>query len=164
MNLFKNNHRYSIGIDPDVKQSGYAVYDRLERKLVTITSLTVAELFDQLNQVQRGTAHFYLDAGWLNEGFHHYAGMPQNFEQLPLRARYAYMVSCGVKVGRNFGVGQLIAAYLKAHGHEVIEVQPKGGKAGTKLKWDAATLLNLTGWRGRTNEDARDAARLCFGR
>lgn len=34
----------------------------------------------------------------------------------------------------------------------------------SRKKWDAETFRRLTGWEGRTNEHARDAARLVFGR
>ena len=41
---------------------------------------------------------------------------------------------------------------------------PAATEQPTRQKWDAETFAALTGWEGRTNEPARDAARLVFGR
>jgi hypothetical protein len=41
---------------------------------------------------------------------------------------------------------------------------PVATERPTRKKWDAETFRNVTGWEGRTNEHARDAGRLVFGR
>lgn len=150
--------RYAVGIDPDIERSGYAVYDRAERKLVTVTTLSITELVNQVQQITPGTATFYVEAGWLNKGYHHYASLPTNLQSWSQKSRDAYLIRCGVDVGRNFGSGQTIVDLLRGKGHPVHEIRPQSAK------WTAKTLLLVTGWKSRTNQDARDAAKLCFGR
>lgn len=112
----------------------------------------------QIEETSIGTVTYYVDAGWLNEGYHHYAALPADFVKWPKKKQQAYLIGCGVRVGRSFGVGMLLVAYLREKGHSVLEVRP------TSAKWDAETLKRLTGWGGRTNPDSRDAAKLCFNR
>lgn len=149
---------YAIGIDPDIDKSGLAVWSRIGRKHNFIDSVEFYVLLDKINSAEVGQAEFYVDAGWLNKGYHHYDTLPKEFETWAEKSKWAYMAKLGEDVGRNFGVGQTIVGYLRAHKHPVHEIKP------VTEKWNAATLKQFTGWTKRTNEDSRDAARLCFQR
>lgn len=60
------------------------------------------------------------------------------------------------------GVDLLTGLYLDLLGSldvPVVAVEPS-----RQPKWDAETCARITGWTGRTNEHARDALRLVYGR
>jgi len=156
---------YAVGIDADIDKSGLAVYSRTKKALTYCSSVGPHILIKQLLQIEPGSALFFIDAGWKNGGYFHYANFPENFNTWSVNAQRAYLVKRGIDVGRNFGVGQFLVSVLTAiHGPDnVREIQPVGQK-NSKLKWDAAKLKQITGWQGRTNQDSRDAARLCWAR
>lgn len=68
------------------------------------------------------------------------------------RDRYA------MNVGSVKRDGQLWVAYMEHRGFPYKAVRP------STSKWDADTLRRITGYRGRTSEHGRDAAKLVFGR
>ncbi|MCX6217686.1 hypothetical protein [Spirosoma sp.] len=151
---------YVVGIDPDIERSGLAVWSRIKRQHTFIDAVDFYTLIQNLLLVKPGEALFRVDAGWLNAGFHHAAGLPDNFETWTVESKLAYYFKLGVQVGRNFGVGQAIVQLLVTiHGADnVKEVRPMPKNP----KWSAADLKRYTGWEGRTNPDSRDAAKLCF--
>ena len=148
------NAEFAVGIDPDIDKSGLAVWSRTTKRMRFIKSVEFHELLSLINSIKPGTTDFYVDAGWLNGGYFH--ALPPNFNTFSEASKRAYLIKRGIDVGRNFGVGQCIVAYLKAHNHPVYEVRP------TKHKWSAADLKKFTGWEKRTNSEMRDAASLCF--
>ncbi len=151
---------YVVGIDPDIEKSGLAVWSRTKRMHTFIDAVNFHDLIKNLLLVKPGEAIFRVDAGWLNSGFHHSAGLPENFETWTVESKLAYYFKLGVQVGRNFGVGQVIVQLLiTIHGPDnVKEVRPMPENP----KWSAADLKRYTGWDKRTNGDSRDAAKLCF--
>lgn len=151
---------YAIGIDPDLGKSGLAVWSRQQGRHTYISSVGAFELISLLNQVKSGEALFFVDAGWLNGGYFHYANFPDGFDKWNVKAQYAYLVKRGINVGENFGVGKFIIDYLiEVHGVDNVRlIRP------VDEKWDATKLKQLTGWTKRTNPDSRDAARLCWKR
>ncbi|MCX6218315.1 MAG: hypothetical protein NT073_27985 [Spirosoma sp.] len=152
--------KYAIGIDPDLHKSGLAVWSRTKKQHNYIDSVGAFELIQLLNLIKPGEALFFVDAGWLNGGYFHYANFPPEFDTWHVNAQYAYLVKRGINVGENFGVGKFIVAYLiDVHGENNVRlVRP------VNEKWDATKLKQLTGWSKRTNPDSRDAARLCWQR
>ena len=50
--------------------------------------------------------------------------------------------------------------FCNVYGIKYVAVPPRAGAT----KWDADTFRNVTGWKGRTSNHARDAALLVFGR
>jgi len=158
--ILYNKANYAIGIDPDLKKSGLAVWSKKLKKHTYIKSLESHKLIQNLSQIKPGEAVFFIDAGWLNGGFHHRVGFPDDFNKWPRKSQEAYLVECGVRVGENFGVGKFIYSFLlPVHGEDFVQlVRP------VSQKWSAADLKRYTGWKGRTNEDSRDAARHCYDR
>lgn len=143
-----------IGIDADQDKSGFAVFCRVEKRLITVTTLDFSALLDAINNHPPGSALIILEAGWLNKSIWH--GEPPGADKWAMRSRLANAAEIGRRVGINVGVGKCIEQYLIAHGHEYRLEQP------TAAKWDSETLKRMTGWANRTNQDARDAARLAF--
>ena len=50
--------------------------------------------------------------------------------------------------------------FCDVYGIKYMAIPPRAGAT----KWDADTFRNVTGWKGRTSNHARDAALLVFGR
>jgi len=155
---FPSPIKYAVGIDPDIKKSGLAVWSRIEKRLLYAKAVPFPKLLEILNQIKPGEALFFVDAGWLNGGYFHW--MPDNFDTWSKQSQKAYLIKRGIDVGRNFGVGQVIVTYLQAlHGlNAVHEIRP------STEKWSAEDLKRYTGWTKPTNPESRDAAKLCFQR
>lgn len=133
---------YLIGIDPGVT-TGLAVHDRTTRRLVLVESMTILQAMDRVRSlVDSGAVHMAV------------------YEDARLRTWF------GAK-GREAlqGAGSIKrdcviwSEFLGGLGIAFKAVKPQAG--GTK--WSAAQFAKLTGWSGRTNEHARDAAMLVFG-
>jgi len=143
-----------VGIDPDQDRSGFAVFCRLEKRLIYVSTLSFFELCNSLAAYEAGSVLVILEAGWLNKSVWH--GEPAAAASWPIRARLANAAEIGRRVGINAGVGLSIQNLLIGLGHEYKLEQP------TSAKLDADNFKRLTGWVGRTSQDARDAGRLAF--
>jgi hypothetical protein len=138
--------RYKIGIDPDVKKSGYAVWDNQEKKIITATCLP---FFDLLNEVallgESGEIHVTIEAGWLNakSNFH---GGKTDF----IRQRIAK------NVGSNHQIGKLFEEYCIGRDINYTLYKP------INKKTDKAYFKCITGLSIK-NQDVIDAVMLVFG-
>lgn len=153
-----------IGIDPDADRNGVATLNRESRQL-TADTMTFPDLLDYLRymQAQATTAHHNLrvviEAGWLNKTHWH---VSYNDSRQAAAAK-------GNAVGRNHETGRKIAE-MCGHwgiGHELIKPLPLkvGGVNlwhGKDGKISAEELTAVTGLKGRTNQEARDAALLAW--
>lgn len=153
-----------IGIDPDADRNGVATLNRESRQL-TADTMTFPDLLDYLRymQAQATTAHHNLhvviEAGWLNKTHWH---VSFNDSRQVAAAK-------GNAVGRNHETGRKIAE-MCGHwgiGHELIKPLPLkvGGVNlwhGKDGKISAEELTAVTGLKGRTNQEARDAALLTW--
>ena len=131
-----------IGIDPGVN-TGFAVWDKQSQWLLEVTSLTIVEAFDRLDEMAKGGAEIEV-----------------RFEDARLRTWFAQKgreaLQGAGSIKRDCGVWE---TYLRARGIPYKAVKPAPGAT----KWDAAKFARITGWTKRTNEHARDAAGLVFG-
>ncbi|MGD9157170.1 MAG: hypothetical protein PVG39_02065 [Desulfobacteraceae bacterium] len=136
-----------IGIDPDIDKSGYAICQ--ERKLTALgckrffdLCLTIKVLADEESEPLTVT----IEAGWLipKSNWHNAKGL-----------HIAERIS--KNVGENHAVGKLLAQYCEYHGITYELKKPIG-------KIDQAQFKAITGWKGRTNQEQRDAAMLVYGR
>lgn len=153
-----------IGIDPDAEKNGVAFFDT-ETKAIEATALTFPETLDYLryahSQAKAGGRRLrvYIEAGWLNKTHWHVAYKD---------SRQAAAAK-GNAVGRNHETGRKIAE-MCAHWeipHELVKPLPlKAGGVnmwkGTDGKITASELQAITGIRGRTNQEARDAALIAW--
>jgi len=135
-----------LGIDGDVDKSGVALWNGKEFEFIGNKSFW--ELIDYIAELSsRCELKIILEAGFLNK--------KSNFHWVKSRAA-AEKIS--KNVGQNEMIAKLVNEYCILNDIAIELVRP------AKRKWDAATFMLLTGQRQGYNQDARDAARLVFGR
>jgi hypothetical protein len=144
-----------IGIDPDLENSGFAVWSS-EGKTLSVSKKPFFEVIDRLKfekaAVLQYAIHSFLvviEAGWLNKksNFHEHSNGNSR-----IRERIAK------NVGENHAVGKLFEKFCRENNINYILIKP------TTHKWDAATFKKITGLTQRTNSEERDAAKLVYGR
>lgn len=134
-----------VGIDPDIDKSGVA--STIDGKKIAYSCLTFVETIDRIKDRADEIKCVYIEAGWLNK--------KSNWHD-------SQSVSVASKIGKNVGenhaTGKLLAQIIEALGVKVILVKP------TTKKYSAEEFNFLTGCRTRTNQEARDAVMMIFGR
>lgn len=150
--------RYSIGIDPDKNESGFAVYDRQRNLWVQHVALEPRPLLKSCMNYATTDCDIYVEAGWQNKGMNNYQldTLPQDFQRWSQLRQWAYLFERGVSVGINFGAGHWIVSILTDLQYSVHEYTPK------TAKWDRRVLALYTGIATRTNQDVRDAIRAAY--
>ncbi|UHG93295.1 hypothetical protein [Spirosoma oryzicola] len=153
--------QYAIGIDPDVKKNGVALYCRIAKRILELSLKDFDATIAYISGFDLATVTVYVDAGWRNRNpQYHDVKIPDRLKEHPeAAARYLLGVSNRIAndVGRNAATGQLICEQLRKAGYEVVEVKP------TSAKWKPADMKQFTGIDTK-NQEKIDAARLCFGR
>lgn len=149
---------YIIGIDPDTDRSGYAVIRTADRT-VDLSSLPFPELIDTLREM----SDFRLRTGWrvavvveaswlISTNWHTKRG-----ESIRTAARK------GKDAGRCHEVGRKIVECARHYGLEVVERLPlKKIWKGKDGKITAEEMAAFIPYRGRTNQEERDAALLAW--
>lgn len=145
-----------IAIDPDVSRSGVALL-KPATGLLEVSNLTFPQVIDYLQQANRNngaeTLIVLVEASWLIQGNWHLSSWER-------RQRAA---SKGYDVGRNHETGRKIAEMCRHLGIEVLEHAPlRKCWRGRDGKITHEELVSFTGIKGRTNQDARDAALLAW--
>jgi hypothetical protein len=135
-----------IGIDPDTSKNGVGFWYKESKKL-ELENLTFFELFDALKQLKiRYNITVIIDAGWLNKSNFHVVGTNKNVNG-----------KIGERVGANHETGKKIAEMCDYLGVEYQLNRP------TKSKVNKEVFDKITGYKGRTNQETRDAGLLVFG-
>lgn len=136
-----------IGVDPDLEKSGMALWDG--KAFGYLCTMPFPHVVDEIIAwAKRGDATMVIEAGWLNKksNFHSAQGAA-------MREKIAK------NVGENHAVGKMIAQMCEHHGLPYILYKP------TRSKAETTALFNSLGlWKGRTNQEERDAALIVFGR
>lgn len=135
-----------IGIDPG-KHTGFAAWCDTQRRLIDCKALMIHEAMAEVLRLH-GEQQLH----------------SVTFEDARLRTWFGGADARQAKSGAGVreGVGSvkrdctIWADFLGAHGIAYRTVKPAAG--GTK--WTAEQFQRVTGWQGRTNEHARDAALL----
>jgi hypothetical protein len=136
------------GIDPDCRLSGVAVYEP-ETKYFHVQTMGFFQLYDFLKENRERIVLVRIEAEWLNKksNFHYRSG----------QSRYA-----GERIAKNVGsnheTGRKTAEMCEYLGIEYEPVRAIGTKA-----IDSLTFKHITGFKGRTNQDMRDAGMLVYG-
>jgi len=138
---------FVVGIDPDLKKSGVAVWDVNKQDFVDVTAWTFPQLIEKFrtNYLKSNVVLVRVEAGWLHKKSNWHGSQGYRAEHI------------AKKVGWNQGVGMKIVEYLRVLGYRVEEVQPIG-----KHWKDGKAFTRATGWESRTNQDMRDAALLVY--
>jgi hypothetical protein len=147
-----------IAIDPDVKKSGIAFLDPMNKTL-EVTVLTFPQLIDYLLFAKKKSEEHndpfmvIVEAGWLNSSNWH-TNKNDNVRTASIK---------GAAIGRNHEIGRKIVEFCEYHKIDVLPVRPlrkiwKG--TGGKITQDE--LEQITGITTKTNQDGRDAALLAW--
>lgn len=141
-----------IGIDPDCKASGVAVYSRPMKQFQLLACYPQPELESMARGYDRETTLFVVEAGWLNKGIWH----GKNTAGWDGKKAMAYGAAIGKSVGANHEIGRQIITFLRSEGFTVEEFKPK------RQKWKAADFKRYTGLEKGYNPEIRDAVRAMF--
>lgn len=141
-----------VGIDPDIEKSGYCWYKNKESFiLANMDFFQLLEKFKELKGVYFNLGwdmKVYIEAGWLNKSNWHKVS----------NGSAAINASIGLRTGANHEVGRKIVEMC-----EYLEIEYELIKP-TKSKVNSETFNKITGHKGRTNQEQRDACMLVFGR
>lgn len=136
-----------IGIDPDLDKSGIAILSDGYLELKTLCFVDTINLFiDHQDNIKK----VVIEAGWLNKisNFHHFVGSKQAGEKI------------AKNVGENHATGKLLVQIAESLGLKVVLTKPTKRTA----KKNAKEFNRITGWKGTTNQEERDAAMLVWGK
>lgn len=147
-----------IAIDPDIERSGVAELDK-RTKQIKLFSLSFPDLMDYLIAVKRTceikNIHFkvVVEAGWLNKG---------NWHLTPKDTKYS-AAEKGRQAGRNHETGRKIVEMCKHYQIQTEEVRPlRKFWQGKDKKITSEEFNNLTGFKGRSSQDMRDAGLIAW--
>jgi hypothetical protein len=133
-----------LGIDPDLTSSGVAIWDSSNKAMDLLTNMPFYRL---LAEISGFDGIVVIEAGWLNTkaNFHSQQGAGQ-------REKIAK------NVGENHAVGKLLEEFCKLEGVKYMLYRPTRSKAVTNALFKAAGF-----WKGRSNQEMRDAAMIVYG-
>lgn len=143
-----NTYRYYIGIDCGVK-TGYALYDRQQKKLLQVCSKTILSAINEVREI----------------GLNNPGEVLVRIEDPRLRKWIPWQKNEKAERGRNRGAGsvmrdaQIWEEFLEAEDIHYELVAPKNNKTKVKDEY----FKTITGWKQPTNEHGRDAAMLVYG-
>lgn len=136
------------GIDPGVK-TGLAIWDCVEQEFSSIQTVSIIEAMSILRKWDWMTddlSQIWFEDARLRTWFPEVKDTPEDIKKLQ-----------GVgSVKRDCSIWQEFCEY-----HKIPYQAIKPAKGQTK--WDSEYFKRVTGWKGRTSKDARDAAILVFG-
>lgn len=133
--------KITIGIDPDSKAHGVAVY--IDGKLIALSSMELFSLYECIEQDYQclGDVEIHIENVCGNNSVFRQVGN-KNVQQ---------------SMGRRLGMCQQSQIEVERMA-EVIEVKVVKHKISKMWKKDKAQFEKVTGWGGRSNEDTRSAA------
>ena len=131
-----------IGIDPDVDKSGIAIF--LSKDNFQLKNLRFFELYDLLDSLKESTLEIYIEAGWLNKSnWHKVVNGSSNIN-----------AQIGQRTGANHETGKKIVEMCEYLGLKYNLIKQ------IKKKVDSIIFNKITNYKGRTNQEQRDAAML----
>ncbi len=137
----------TVGIDPDTIKSGVAV--TLNKKIIALDSVGFFDLAE------------YLEAIGPKETMVIKVEDPNMIKPL-FGAKAKNKRAVREKICQDVGgckvVAHLICEQLEILGYQVVRIKPLRGPIKRQVKSDALYFNKITGWKGHTNEDKRDAA------
>jgi len=155
--MYKDDQRQIIhtivAIDPDVDRNGVACLDLVSKQL-SVQNLSFPETLDfflSMRESQKRDTMVIIEAGWLNHTHWH---VKRGDSGRVIAAK-------GNAVGRNHEVGRKLAEMCEHWSIPFRLVKPlrKMWKS-TDGKITATELAAITGYKGRSNQEGRDAALL----
>ena len=136
---------YAIGIDVGIV-SGFAVFDRGEKRLIQVTSLKLFMLLERIR-------------AWANNNeIRVYIENPNTYRRFKGNEKQN-----SAKMAGSGAVKQTYKHIVELLEYDKIPFTPVS-VIGTLKKLDAETFAKYTKWEGKTNEHGRDAAMIVFNR
>lgn len=147
MNSNKQN-KYYIGIDPDVKGSGFCFYGNKDG----IIELSALSFFDLINTLNNLTTRYenvtvVIESAWLKKSV-----------WVEGKDAKKYSESIAIKVGRNHQIGILLEEYCFKYNINYILKTPSN-----KKKHTITNFRKITNFKGKVNQDMVDACMLVYG-
>lgn len=135
-----------IGIDPDITKNGVAIWNK-ETKVLDLYNMTFVELQKTLELNKWKINKVIISAGWLNKSNFHASN----------KFNKSVNSIIGERVGANHQVGKLIAEYCTYYNIPFELSKP------TQKKLNKEAFAKITKYKGRTNQEMRDAGILVYG-
>lgn len=137
--------KYIIGVDPDLRFSGYAIWDTEASCIKEYGKASFRGLIKKIESYN-GECLVRIEGGWLNKKANwHFSGLGSRSEKIAYR------------VGQNHAVGLVLESYLRESGIECEVVKPRNRKI------NRSEFSEITGISGRINQDIMDAIMLVYG-
>lgn len=136
-----------VGIDPDLIKNGMAVV--VDKKIVSLEAVSFHNLIE------------FLEAVGPKESIDIKLENPDSIKPLfgsKVKNKRAVREKICQDVGKVKAVGILINEYLLFHGYSVRLIRPLRGPIKRQAKADKIYFNKVTGWKGGSSEDKRDAA------
>jgi len=143
-----------IGIDPDLKKSGFAMIDVIPFVAPAVSVVCTMDFFELIEVLtiqknfclNKGIKYIiFIEAGWLNKKSNYHAAFNKEIAG-----------RIGKNVGENHAVGKLLEEYCIREKIDYKLVRP------TTKKWDAELFKKITKYNKRTNSEMRDAVRAAW--
>lgn len=140
-------NKFLIGIDPDVDESGVAT---ISNGAVNLANMSFFNLYEHLRFYKEREIKptVYIECGFLNKSNWHKVG----------NGSAAVNAKIGSHTGANHEVARKLVEACEHLGIPYVKVKP------TASKINADTFRKITGIKGRTNQEQRDAMMLIWGR
>jgi hypothetical protein len=147
-----------VGIDPDTVKSGVATWCTKTKTFIKIECLCFFDLVEFFSENRSLIKEVIIEGGWLIKGNRH-------LTQIRGGKKYTLNIyeaaQAGNDLGRNKQTGILIGEMLGGFEIPFKIVSPI---APNTWKNDAKMFEKLTGYKGQTNPEKRDAAMLVYNR
>lgn len=140
-----------IGIDPDCKKSGVAVYE--DGELTGLMNLTLADYVEMLPMLEIEGAEIAIEDSSLNTFV--YARNLSGKDSLQVKLKRATLT------GRIQQQSIIMGSLAEAYGVKVTRYKPCAGnfeKTGRKAATNRGVLQAATGWSDESNAETRSAA------
>lgn len=142
-----------LGIDPDNKKSGVALWNTVSRRYEFLKLMTFVELIEYLKIQHKYLYKVHLEAGWLNKSNWH----------LDEKDTLYSAAKKGHDVGLNHQVGILIEEFLRHYEVKYRLIKPTTQK-WTEKEFIQITKIKIQRGQGRSQlQELIDSARLVFG-
>lgn len=145
--IFSKTHRVLVGIDPG-KITGFAVYSRLDKKLLQVESYAIHEALEEVKFV-RNTYGIDILVRFEDARQRQYLPKEKNNSEYRGKLMGAGSIQRDCTIWEDF---------LKGNGIDYEMVPPSSGMT----KWSEEYFRKVTAWQKRTSNHARDAAVLVF--
>lgn len=158
-----NRGRVIIGVDPDIKKSGFAVWVPDNKRFLEVTTYTKPDMMQKIFDYSMGyDIHVVIEDSRI-ESYLYNAHKAYGATKGAHKSKLGVALKVARDVGRVDMIARDVEDYCIREGITYALISPKSRKKGVNTKVSAKIFNKMTKWEGRTNEDARDAGMLVAG-